>query len=97
MTDDRTFLIWSIEHDAWWAPGNRGYTRELEQAGQYSEREAREIVKRANIVAFHECAIPVECVLRSEISIREATDEEQREALARAVAERLMDIDDDDR
>jgi hypothetical protein len=60
MTD--AFLIWSIEHDAWWRPGGHGYTRELEQAGHYSEGEARKIVTRANIVAFHECAIPVACL-----------------------------------
>jgi hypothetical protein len=62
MTDEKAFLIWSIEHDAWWAPHRIGYTRELAEAGHYSEQEAREIVSRANIVAFHECAIPVACL-----------------------------------
>lgn len=59
---DRTFLLWSIEHDAWWAPNRIGYTRELHEAGRYPEAEARAIVKDANVVAFHEAAIPLACV-----------------------------------
>ena len=54
------YVIWSIEHDAWWKPARTGYTRELVEAGIYAEREARAIVQRANLVAFHECMIPVE-------------------------------------
>jgi hypothetical protein len=42
------FVIWSFEHDAWWGPGRMGYTRELAQAGRYSEAEATAIVADAN-------------------------------------------------
>jgi len=56
------YLVWSIEHTAWWRPAHRGYTRDLYLAGHYSRDEAREIVKNANIVACEECMIPLECV-----------------------------------
>jgi hypothetical protein len=45
-----TFLIWSLEHDAWWAPHGCGYTRELAEAGRYDEAQARGIVTRGNLV-----------------------------------------------
>jgi hypothetical protein len=61
----RLFVIWSIEHDAWWRPGEWGYTRVLEEAGLFPEGRAREILADANIVAFHECLVPAECVGRS--------------------------------
>jgi hypothetical protein len=56
------FLIWSIEHDAWWRPNWLGYSRVLADAGLYPREEAERIVRGANIVAFHECMIPVRCV-----------------------------------
>jgi hypothetical protein len=59
---DGLFLVWSIEHGAWWRPGGIGYTCELAQAGRYTRTEADRIVVKANIVRFHECAIPVACV-----------------------------------
>lgn len=66
MRDDPydLFLIWSIEHDAWWAPGEHGYTREIAAAGIYPRARAAEIVHNANIVRFHECMIPLACVRR---------------------------------
>jgi hypothetical protein len=57
-----TFVIWSIEHDAWWRPAEIGYTRVLGEAGLYEQEDAARIVRQANIVHFHECMIPVECV-----------------------------------
>ena len=57
-----TWLIWSLEHTAWWRPGRWGYTTVLAEAGRYTRAEAEEIVARANIVAIHECAIPIEAV-----------------------------------
>ncbi|HWK10849.1 MAG TPA: hypothetical protein VNR64_12400 [Vicinamibacterales bacterium] len=53
------YLIWSIEHDAWWRPGERGYTRTLTEAGRYAEPRARAIVQRANMVRTNECLIPL--------------------------------------
>lgn len=45
---ERLWLIWSLEHRAWWAPGHRGYTSIRTCAGRYTEAEAREIVNGAN-------------------------------------------------
>ena len=59
--DGELCVIWSIEHTAWLAPNARGYTRDLNQAGVYTQARAREIVKDANIVEFHECSIPLSC------------------------------------
>jgi hypothetical protein len=58
------FLSWSIEHDAWWRPARRGYTRDVRAAGRYDVEEAAAIVADANIASVNECAIPVECVER---------------------------------
>lgn len=56
------YLIWSIEHDAWWAPHWNGYTKDLTAAGRYSKHVAEQIVRQANIMSFNECMIPIECV-----------------------------------
>lgn len=56
------FLIWSIEHDAWWRPDWGGYTRVLAEAGRYDEAEAERVLDRANTVGVNECRVPVACV-----------------------------------
>ena len=56
------YVLWSIEHTAWWAPHRRGYTRDIRDAGRYERLDAREIVRESNVVSFNECMIPVECV-----------------------------------
>ena len=58
------FLIWSIEHGAWWRPARYGYTTNIAEAGIYDQAEAERIVRKANYPpgTFHECAIPEECV-----------------------------------
>jgi hypothetical protein len=53
------FVIWSIEHEAWWRPGWAGYTPVLAEAGRYDQAEADEILARANFVRVNECAIPL--------------------------------------
>ena len=59
--NSRAYLIWSIEHDAWWRPGRMGYTRELAEAGRYDHDEARTILRQANLVETNECLIPTAC------------------------------------
>jgi hypothetical protein len=43
------YLIWSVEHRAWWRSRGFGFTTAAHKAGYYSEEEAREIVDRANV------------------------------------------------
>jgi hypothetical protein len=52
------FVIWSLEHNAWWRPGEMGYCYELREAGRYPRDIAERIVRRANIVKVNECMIP---------------------------------------
>jgi hypothetical protein len=47
------YLIWSNEHDGWWGPGERGYTRTLSRAGHYSREHAIRICKHALPTAIH--------------------------------------------
>lgn len=49
MKQDRTWLVWSIEHGAWWKPNENGYTYYRESAGRYTFRQAQKIVKEANM------------------------------------------------
>jgi hypothetical protein len=60
--DESLFVIWSIEHTAWWRPGECGYTTRLVEAGRYPRWRAAEIVSDANIVSFNECMIPLACL-----------------------------------
>ena len=48
MSNDPSWVVWSEEHGAWWAPGEMGYTSSLHNAGRYSEEAARMIENRAN-------------------------------------------------
>lgn len=48
------FLIWSLEHEAFWNPGRMGYTRNINNAGRYQEGEAREICEMANRGGYEE-------------------------------------------
>jgi hypothetical protein len=44
----RWWLVWSNEHNGWWAPGWNGYVKDIHQAGRYSQEEAIEICHKAN-------------------------------------------------
>lgn len=48
MKKEKLYLIWSIEHDAWWKAGWNGYTQDIREAGAYKEAEALKILKGAN-------------------------------------------------
>jgi hypothetical protein len=43
------WLIWSIEHDKWWAFNSHGYTSARDDAGRYEFDEACRIVSDANM------------------------------------------------
>lgn len=55
------YLIWSFEHNAWWAPARQGYTEIIEQAGRYTAAEAGEIVTSSifndEVAVYHLCAL----------------------------------------
>jgi hypothetical protein len=56
------FCIWCRERTAWWKPGRRGYTKNINEAGIYSEQETNSILSQANIIRQEEWAIPLEAV-----------------------------------
>lgn len=61
--DMQYYLIWSIEHNAWWGMGSNGYTVIRSQAGKYTHDEAAEIIRNANVGAGNvpnEAMIPFE-------------------------------------
>lgn len=57
--DEPRYLIWSFEHGGWWGPGHIGYYPKRADAGIYSEREAMDIVARANIITINEALVPI--------------------------------------
>lgn len=62
---EKKFLIWSVEHGAWWRPDHLGYTRNRPDAGRYSLAEASYICAKANqfvpgVNPPHECMVPEE-------------------------------------
>lgn len=46
--DEVWWLIWSHEHQAWWKPGQHGYTKNRSDAGRYHIKTAIEICVAAN-------------------------------------------------
>lgn len=48
MANDTKWLIWSNEHESWWAPESRGYTTSFEKAGRYNFDQAIKICRGAN-------------------------------------------------
>lgn len=66
-------LIWSHEHSGWWRSNQRGYTRDIRQAGIYTLEEAREIVKDANLYRWKN-DVPNEVPVRVEDLPEEARE-----------------------
>lgn len=58
--------IWSIEHAAWWAPDELGYTTDILQAGFYQQAHAQRIIEQSNQQQVMEVAIPVRMLMRVE-------------------------------
>lgn len=67
-TSGTRWYIWSMEHNAFWAPNRNGYTTRRDSAGTYSYEEATEIVRNGNygtdINHPYEAMILVENVIR---------------------------------
>lgn len=49
VPEEDAWLIWSLEHEGWWAPDWNGYVEKRKDAGLYSFDEACKIIKGANI------------------------------------------------
>jgi hypothetical protein len=47
MSDNDQYLVFSVEHSAWWGPGANGYTDRLSRAGRYSRVDALNISTNA--------------------------------------------------
>jgi hypothetical protein len=62
IDDGRSWLIWSEENAAWWAPNEMGYASRMDRAGRYTAARAAEIVFNANVYCevgkWNEIAIP---------------------------------------
>lgn len=57
MSDE--VLIWSFEHNAWWAPAACGYVATVAEAGLYTLATAIDICARANIARINEAIVPL--------------------------------------
>ena len=70
-----TYLIWSFEHAGWWRRSQFGYTEgywSFDEAGQFTEEEAKAICQRANFVRLNEAIVPIgEHTLAGALSERE--------------------------
>lgn len=51
-----TYLIWSDEHKAWWAPDGCGYVQTVREAGRYDAENAARII--ANDIMHEERLVP---------------------------------------
>lgn len=67
-TEGTRWYIWSMEHNAFWAPDRNGYTNRRDSAGTYNFVEATEIVRNGNYGVGpntpHEAMIQVESTIR---------------------------------
>lgn len=66
---NRKFLIWSIEHAAWWRPDSNGYTDNKAEAGRYSLEKAIAICICGNYA-------PEAANIPNEAMVPESDDEE---------------------
>lgn len=94
MTDE-TLLIFSHKYEAWWAPDERGYTKDLDRAGRYGRADAERIVGRScaawmyGLVEARYDAPPTVAIVDPEGDFMVALE---RVAQATAQARRLRDL-----
>lgn len=69
------YLIWSNEHNAWWRPDGKGYTRVIENAGRYSREDAMKISRGLNFEGWNYSRIPDELPILEADAIELASGE----------------------
>jgi hypothetical protein len=72
MTED--YVIWSLEHRAWWQAASFGYCATLTEAGRYSEQEAATLVREHNVIVVREVMIPVRALAGGDVLVIQAKD-----------------------
>jgi hypothetical protein len=58
------WLVWSLEHAAWWKPASLGYTSDIKEAGRYFFEEAVLICQNGNFTSVDELMVPVSALPR---------------------------------
>ena len=53
------FIIYNFERHQWWLESMRGYTGNMNEAGQFDADQAAAIIDQANVVEREDIAIPV--------------------------------------
>lgn len=56
------YLIWSAERGMWWKLSRYGYTKDITEAGQFSEAEAIGICNMANKPHLAEMMVPLSSI-----------------------------------
>lgn len=54
MTTKKCYLVWSNEHESYWAPNSAGYVRHVDKAGRYTFEQAVQICHGANQGCCHD-------------------------------------------
>jgi len=67
--DKDYFLIWSFEHDAWWAPDWDGYTKDVNKAGKYLYASCIKILNGGNMEKnkINEAIVPLTKYLKESL------------------------------
>lgn len=68
---DKKYLIWSNEHNAWWEAGCVGYVDHTHFAGRFTREEALEICNAANSVwdTYKSICVPDELPIEESIAM----------------------------
>jgi hypothetical protein len=72
------YVIWSIEHTAWWGPDRCGYSETLMDAGVDTRAEARAICDDANVVGVNEAMIPISSLAHFQMAFSQVMILEQQ-------------------
>lgn len=58
------WLVWSVEHGAWWRGNRNGYASRVTEAGRFSFEQASEICRDANMFFQRHSNWPYETMVR---------------------------------